>query len=317
VSRTVSCRFAGLLLLLLALPHALPARAQARPLIRLGIGPSDAFAEGYYAQRMGFFKKAGLNVEIEKFRSGATIATGIAAGSIDIGISNVPVLAQQVIRGAPLVLIAGAGMYSRHDVISALCVSTRSPLKAPPDFIGKTIAVPNLSDQSYLGTLAWLGGNHVDPSQVHFIAIPFSEMAAGIENGLADAALLTEPWLSAAVRSARFRVLAKPYDIVAPEFIVGAWFTTRDWRAKHPYLARRFVQVIYETARWANAHREETAKLLAQESGIDLHTILLMTRTPYSTSLDPALIQPQIDLAFEYHTIDRRLDVKDLIAKDL
>ncbi len=299
----------------LALPYAIPAPAQTQPVIRLGIGLSDAFSEGYYAQQQGFFKKAGLQVEITRFRTGTTIMTGVAAGSIDIGISNVPNLAQEITRGLPLVLIAGGGLYSTRDPISALCVANRSLLRAPSDLVGKTIAVVALDDQSHLGTLAWLDYSHVDVSKVHFIALPFNDMAAGVENGLADAALLTEPWLSAAVRSGKFRVLAKPYDIIAPQFLIGVWFTTNKWYAEHSDVAKRFVNVIYETARWANTHHEQTAKLLSQISGIDLQTILAMTRTQYPYSLDPSLIQPQLDLAFKYHASDRALNASSLIVK--
>ncbi|HXP92473.1 MAG TPA: ABC transporter substrate-binding protein [Candidatus Binatia bacterium] len=316
MSYAVPVRLAGCIAaMLLALPCAMPAPAQTQTVIRLGVGPGDAFSEGYYAQQQGFFKKAGLNVEIRPFRTGATIMTGVAAKSIDIGISNVPALAQEISRGAPLVLIAGGGLYTTRDAISALCVASGSPLRAPADFVGKTIAVIALRDQSHLGTLAWLDHSQVDISKVHFITLPFNEMAVGIESGLADAALITEPWLSAAVRTGKFRILAKPYDVIAPQFLIGVWFTTSEWYAEHSDIAKRFVKVIYETARWANAHHEQTAKLLSQTSKVDVQTILSMTRTPYPTILDPALVQPPLDMAFKYHAIDHALNASNLIVK--
>jgi len=299
-----------------ALPYAIPARAQTQPVIRLGIIVGDATAEGYYARQLGLFKKAGLKVEItQPFRISETIATGVAAGSIDIGISNIPALAREITRGTPLVLIAGGGLYSASDPVTALCVANRSLLRTPSDFVGKTIAVAALGAQSDLSTLAWLEHSHVDISKVHFIALPYTEMAAGIENGLADAAVITEPWLSAAVRSGKLRVLAKPYDVIAPQFLVGVWFTTSKWYAEHSDVAKRFVKVIYETARWANTHHEQSAELLSQFSRIDLQTIRWMARTPFATSLDPLLIQPQLDLAFKYHVIDRALSASNLIVK--
>lgn len=294
---------------------AAPVSAQgSQPLIRLGIGPSDAFSEGYYAQRMGFFKRAGLRVAITRYRTGTTIMTGVAANSIDIGISNIPNLAVEISRGTPLVLLAGGGLYTSRDVISALCVATKSPLRAAGDLVGKTVAVVAPRDQSHLGTLAWLDRNHVDYSKVNFIGLPFNEMTDGIDRGLADAALLTEPWLSEAVGSGKYRVLAEPYNAIAPEFLIGVWFTTTKWQSENHELARRFVNVIYETARWANAHHRQTAELLSQVSGVGLQTILKMKRTPYPTSLDPALIQPQLDLAYKYHAIDRALNANEIIV---
>jgi NitT/TauT family transport system substrate-binding protein len=307
---------AGIVATFFLLPSAIPAGAQTQPLIRLGLSISDATAEGYYAQQLGFFKKAGLNVELRPLRTSATIATGVATGTIDIGISNIPALAREIARGTPLVLIAGGGLYSTSDPVTALCVGNRSQLRGPTDLVGKTIAVAALGAQSDLSTMAWLEHSHVDESQVHFIAIPYVDMTAGIENGLADAAVITEPWLSAAVRSGKLRVLAKPYDVIGPQFLIGVWFTTSKWYAEHPDVARRLVRVIYETARWANTHHEQSAKLLSQFSGIDLQTIRSMARTPLATSLDLSLVQPQLDLASKYHEIDRPINAKNLIVRD-
>jgi NitT/TauT family transport system substrate-binding protein len=303
--------------LLFVLPHASPAGAQSQMLIRLGVGWGDTSSEAYDAQQMGFFKRAGLNVELRPFRTGATIATGVAAGSIDIGISNVPALARDISRGSPLVFIAGAGLYSSSDAISALCVPERSSVHAANDFLGKTIAVAALGDQSYLSTLSWLDQNHVDTTNVHFIALPYTDMASGIENGLADAALITEPWLSASVHHDKLRLLARQYDAVAPVFLIGVWFTSSRWYREHPEAASRFVKAIYEAARWANAHHEQSAKLLAQTSRIDLPTIRSMARVPFSTSLDPAMLQPPLDLAFKYHESERPLNARSLIVQVL
>jgi NitT/TauT family transport system substrate-binding protein len=316
MSRTLAHWAACIIAVSFALAFPAPAREQTQPVIRLGIGLGDSSAEGYYAQEAGFFKRAGLRVDIMRFRSGSTIATGVAAGNIDVGISSIPVLGQRIIAGEQLVVIAGGAVYSPQNAFSALCVASSSPFHTAADFVGKTIAIPVLGDQSYLGTLAWLEQSHVDTSKVHFIAIPYTEMAAGIENHLADAAFLTEPWLSLAVRTGKFRVLAREYDVMGPQFLIGVWFTKSKWYDDHRDLARRFVQVIYETARWANTHHDQTAVLLARFSKIDVQTILAMKRAPFATSLDPALLQPSLDLAFRYHAIDRALNASALITKD-
>jgi ABC-type nitrate/sulfonate/bicarbonate transport system substrate-binding protein len=117
-----------------------------------------------------------------------------------------------------------------------------------------------------------------------------------------------------ALSGGKFRILSKPYDAVAPQFCIGVWFTTRKWYEDHGDVVRKFVSVVYETAGWANAHHDETARLLAQFTGVDLQTIRSMTRTPYATSLDPADVQAAVDLAYRYHTIDRPIGVESLIA---
>ncbi len=301
-------------LVLLVLPAGAPSAA-AEPPLRLGVTASDAFAEGYYAQEMGFFKKAGLNVEITRFTTGAAIATGVSSGAINVGVSNVALLARGIGRGAPFLLIAGGGMYSSRAPISALAASRNTQFTTAKELEGKTIAITALGDQTQIGVFAWLEKNNADASKVRFIQIPFSDMGAALQNGLADAAMMTEPWLSAAVHSGGARVVAKPYDAVAPQFLIGVWFTSSSWYAKNPALAKRFAAVIYETARWANTHHDQTASMLASFARVDVQTIRAATRAPYSTQLEPALVQPQLDWAYKFHDINGPINANDIIAK--
>ena len=47
--------------------------------IRLGSSLNDSNAEAYYAQANGFFKQAGVNVELSQFNNGAAAAAAVAA----------------------------------------------------------------------------------------------------------------------------------------------------------------------------------------------------------------------------------------------
>lgn len=299
---------------LLAVPFASRAQGESQ-VIRVGLSSSDAFAEGYYAQRLGLFKKAGLNVELTRLTTGAAIATAVSSGALDIGISNPALLGKMTSDGAPFTLLAGGGMYSTRSPITALCVLRNGPVRKPKDLLGKTIAIVATGDLTQIGLSAWLDKNGIDPAKVHLIQIPFSEMDAALQNGLADSAVITEPWLSEALHGGHARALAKLYDAVAPQFLIGIWFTSTQWYAKNQTLAHRFVETIYEAGRWANAHPERSAKLLADFSKVDLQTILAMQRAPYATALDPSMLQPPLDLAYKYHMMERALSAVSLIAK--
>jgi hypothetical protein len=55
--------------------------------------------------------------------------------------------------------------------------------------------------------------------------------------------------------------------------------------------------------------------MLASYAKLDVQTIRSMTRSSYSTSLDPSLIQPQLDLTYKFHIVDRPIAASSLIAK--
>ena len=57
--------------------------------LRIASTPIDVGAEVYYAQALGMFKQAGLDVQIQSIDNGAAIAAAVAGGAADIGQSNV------------------------------------------------------------------------------------------------------------------------------------------------------------------------------------------------------------------------------------
>ena len=289
------------------------ARADTPPL-RIGVGGADTFAEGFYAADMGFFTKAGLNVEMNVISSGAQILTAAGGNAIDIGLSNTANLAVAITHGAPFTLIAGAGLYTASHPTVALTVALNSPLKTPADLTGKTIAVTALKDLTEVGSRAWLRRNGVNPEAVKFVELSMNQMSAGIDRGTFDAAIIGEPFLSAA-RGKTVRVFGNPYDAIGPQFLIANWFSTVDFVKKNPDLVKRFVGVVYESARWANANHPASAKIFAKWAKMDPAIFDTMTRCEYATSLDPKYLDPVLDAMYRYEALDKHLTSADLVTK--
>lgn len=294
------------------LAASLPARADEPATIRVLAVPIDLFAGAYYAQDLGLFKAAGLNVEITTLANGGAAASALAGGSGDIAVSNLQALGSAVARGVPLTVIAGAGMYSTKAPSTAICVTKNSPLRTARDLEGKTLAVPGLNDQSTVGLKKWLTENGADYKKVRMIELRYPEMIAGLAAGRIDAAMLAEPWQTVA-RNGGDRVFAKPFDSIAPEFNIGVWATTRSWAAAHPDLVRRFASAIYAAAKWANAHHAESALILAKYAKADPKLIGGMIRVLQSTDLTAAHIQPVLDAAFQFGELPKQITAADLI----
>jgi NitT/TauT family transport system substrate-binding protein len=296
---------------LAALPlTARPAFAQT---VRLRVGSlfADAFAEGYYADALGSFKSAGLDVELTRFANGPAQMTAVLGGGIDIGISDTVSLGTTISKGAPFVLIAGASMYRAVAPTTALCVSVNSTIKNAMDLEGKTVAVLGLHDITEIGTWAWLERNGIKPEAVKFAEIPLLQMVGALDRGSVDAGILAEPFLSQN-ENKTVRVLAHVYDAIAPQFIVSNWFTSKTFYQQNTTLVKRFVDVVYRVARWANTHPAESAAMLSQVSKMPLSTVQGMTRATFGTSLDPRFIDPVFAALFKYNIIDHRLTATDV-----
>src|ERR1700722_20549429 len=90
----------------LALLCSAAAGAQSTPVIHLGLAPFEGQAGPYYAQDLGLFKAAGLDIDIQPYNGGAAIVSAIAGGSLQIGGGTPLPLAQARGRGIKVVIIA-------------------------------------------------------------------------------------------------------------------------------------------------------------------------------------------------------------------
>ncbi len=289
-----------------------PARAQAAP-IRLGCYTTDAYAQPFYANELGYFKRAGLNVDVTILANAAANAQMVAAGALDVCLADPIQVAHPVNAGVPLAFFAGGGLYTSASPTTLLVAGNDSAVKTAKDFEGQTIAVIGLASISSLAMREWLRQNGADVEKVKLVELPFASMVASINRGVVAGAFLAEPFLSGANGSVR--VLAKAYDAISKSFAISTFFAQRDWILKNRETARKLAAAIYDSARWANTHQSDSAEILSKYSKIDLDRVKSMTRIAYATTLEPQQLQPILDVALKYNQLERRVDARDLIVK--
>jgi NitT/TauT family transport system substrate-binding protein len=299
---------------LVSLGQACGAQA-ADTVIRVGEVNTDLYAQAYYALDAGFFKSAGLNVEITTFPTGGAAATAVAAGAVDIAVTNPIAVANAFEHGVPLIVVANGGLYSSKAPSTALCVGEKSPLRTAADFAGKTVAVSSLNNLEQIGFEAWLSAGNVDPSGVRFIELKSTQMGAALERGSIDAAMITEPALSFAVKN-KTRIFAPAFNAIALQFPISVWVSPAGWATQHADLIKRFAGVIYQAGRWANTHHDQTAASLTKYTTIDFATISGMKRAIYAESLDAVSLQKELDLAYKYKLISRPLMASQLLLSE-
>jgi NitT/TauT family transport system substrate-binding protein len=311
VSRSQVLALAGVGLAATLLPTK--ARAQAAT-IRIGQNATDTFGEGYYAADNGAFEAAGLKVTVSTFANGAAQAEACAGGAIDVGLGEATELANGISHGLPFAIFAGGSLYNSTAPTTFLCVGSDSPARVAKDLEGRIVAVPSLVSLSSMSVKAWLVQSGADVAKVHFVEMPQSVMASAIVRGSIAAAHIGEPSLSGT--GSTLRRIATPYDAIAKQFQISDWFATRDWLKANAATVKVLTGVIYQTARWANGHTDESAVILAKYSKMDVDGVRRMTRTRYATGLDPRLIQPVLDTAFAYGGLPRALRATDMIVRE-
>jgi NitT/TauT family transport system substrate-binding protein len=283
-----------------ALLPATGARAQDTALT-ISTTPVDSSGEPYYAYEAGFFKAAGLDVTLTPSANGAAIAAAVASGAIDVGNSNLVSLAQAHQKNIPFVIIAPGGLYNTRTPSAILMVPNGSTIRSARELNGKTIAVNTLRGLPQYGAQAWLDKNGGDSQSVRFVEMISSDIMVALSQNRVEAAVLVEPFVTPAAKIAR--PIAHPFDAIAPEFMITATFTTFAWAKAHPDVVNRLQSVILKTAAWANKNHERTGAMLVKYAKLSDETVRTMLRTVFAERMDPAQIQPVIDLTAKYGNV--------------
>lgn len=287
------------------------ASAQDQPVIHVAVSAFEAQADAYYAQDLGLFKRAGLNVDVQQYQGGEAIVAGIAAGALQIGAGTTLPLATAHERGIDVVLIA-PGTITDAALLpptSGMVVAANSALQTGKDLNGKTIAVNTLHSVDQIATETWVDKNGGNSKTLKFVELPNLTMVDAAVGGRVDAAISADPGFTTGIASGRVRRLADVNAAIAPRFMISAFFSAREWADRNPDAVRKFAAVINQAAEWAVKNPEAAAAVLNKY--LRLQTARAHER--HARTLDPVLIQPLIDAAFRYGRLTQPLDVRQII----
>jgi NitT/TauT family transport system substrate-binding protein len=294
----------------------MPLRAQVGAAVRIATTPNEIYAQPLYAQETGLFAKAGLpNVDVQVLGSGSAVASAVAGGAADIGVSSMLTIANAVARGLPFTAIAPCALSTTKAPAGVLCVLKSSPIRSPKDFEGKTIAQNSLKTSGDLALHVWFTKNNVDADKVKLVETLMSEMGSGLEREAFAGCVLSDPPLTIALKKGAIRVFADPFQAIAPEQMVGIWFTTQQYAQGNADAVKRVAAALTEAARWGNAHHNESAAIVARFTKVDVETIRSETRPVYGEQLRPALIQPSLDAAFKYGFLPRAVNASEFLPR--
>jgi NitT/TauT family transport system substrate-binding protein len=301
------------LLFALVIPASTFAQTTA-PLIRVGAGPDDTSTPLIYADKMGLFKKAGLNVELVKLAGSAVITAALAGGSLEIAKVSSSVAVTAHVKGLPFTAIGAISAYSSEHPDFALIVPVNSPIKSVKDLPGKTLATISLQDFQVLSTQVWAGQNGVDPTSFKFVEMPATSTLNSLDQGRVDAAPVAEPILSASQAAGKFRIIGYPVDAIAKHFTGGLLLANTSWVEGHRDVIDRFLHVAADASAYVGSHENDMAPILAEYMNVDPGSIPKTRHAVRGVAIVPADLQPVIDALVKFKTIPKSFPAAEMLC---
>jgi NitT/TauT family transport system substrate-binding protein len=167
--------------------------------VRLGVGTDSITMTPFYlAEKMGYFKAEGLNVEFVPLPSAALMIAPLGAGQLDVGGGAITAgLYNAVGRGIDLKIVADLGSdppgYGFQTLVVRNSLLASGGYKSVKDLRGKRIAITarGISTSALVAALLKTGG--LTMNDVTMLYMPVADQIAAMRNGSLDASLMPEP----------------------------------------------------------------------------------------------------------------------------
>lgn len=219
--------------------------------VKMAYVPIMKFAAAYVAADRGLFKKYGLEVELEKVKSGTEAIAFLTQGSVDVGgIAIVTSLWNSWNRGLDIRIIAPGGLEPMKNSPTALLLSKKAAdagVKTLADLKGKRVGAAGGpgSGGEYLVAKA-LERAKLTIRDVNLVNVGNPDIPAALAAGSVDAALAGPPYSEQAVKSGAATVLATD---LTPGLMTVAFVGSGKFVKERPDAAERFVVALTEAAR--------------------------------------------------------------------
>ncbi|HEY7677968.1 MAG TPA: ABC transporter substrate-binding protein [Candidatus Methylomirabilis sp.] len=303
-----------LLLVLASTAEAAQGQGQGMASLRIGVIPIDACTQIFVAHDRGFFEKRGLQVSLTAMQGGPAIASAISGGALDMGWSNTVSVVVAAAKGFDFQIVAPGPLHLSGNAPTLLVTRADSPLRAPRDLEGQPVSANELANITELAVRQWVKRGGANPDAVRFVEVPFPQVEAALKADRVKAAVVAEPFLSAAVGRGAARVLADVFSAISPRLLIASTIARKSWVAAHRDEARRFMEAIVEATAYINAHPEERAAILPKYTRLTAEVVVKITRSNFEPSLRRGDIQPLVDAALEHGLIKSPVNVRDLVA---
>lgn len=284
------------------------------PKLRVGVIPIAGFTPIHAANKLGYFKEEGLEVNLEFSSGGAQSLPLVVQGTLQL--SNAPIvsvaLANQ--QGFNLRLIPPAlDEKDARPGQTAQMVKKDGPVKTVADLKGKRIAVNTINSVNWMYDRAFLRQYGLDPAGVTYVEMPFPSMIDTLMRGDVDAVNVPQPFHHIAMASGNARVLGYPFVEVQPGLHITAYAGSAAWLDANPNTVQGFVRAMRRAVEYMQANPKEAKDLTAEYTKSKPELVEQVPIDNWSTTLSVDNVSATLKVMEQEGLLKKPLDAKALI----
>ena len=257
----------------LVLATSAGAQAPEKKKITIAVGGKSLF---YYlpltvAERKGYFKDEGLEVEIPDFAGGAKALQALVGGSADMVSGAYEHTINMAAKKQPITAVVLQAKYS--SIVLVLPKDKAAKYKGPQDLKGLKVGVtaPGSSTNMFVNNLLARGG--LKPTDVSIVGVGAGAGAvAAMEKGEIDALSNLDPVVTQLESTGKFVAVADSRtekgmnDIYGGAYMASVIYVNSDYVKKNPATVQAVVNAMVRADKWiAKATPQEIVELMPAE----------------------------------------------------
>ena len=215
----------------------------------------------YVADKLGYFKQEGVNVQYVIVGSAAGNAQQLTAGSINIGETSSTQVVEAIQGGAPIKYVVNQVITPPYTLVGQKNIKTIQDLK------GKTVIIGGSNDITRVFLDAMLKPNGLSESDLSFTyAGATSNRYAALKSGSVAAAILFPPF--------DFTALSQGYSNLGsvqkylPSFPFDGFAANSAWASSHKTVLVDFIKAYLKGVSWLynSANESQAVSILQSET---------------------------------------------------
>jgi NitT/TauT family transport system substrate-binding protein len=249
------------------------AQAPEKKEVKLGVGGKALL---YYlpltiAERKGFFKEQGLDVEISDFAGGAKSLQGLIGGSLDVVTGAYEHTIRMQAKGQDIRAVLELGRFP--GIAVGVAKAKADAYKSPKDLKGMKIGVTAPGSSTNMLVNFLLAKEGLTPQDASFIGVGSAASAvASIRNGQLDAISHLEPVLSMLEQSGDIKIVVDTRTEEGTKALFGGsnpaavLYAKKDFIDKNPNTVQALTNGLYKALQWIQkSSPEEIAAAVPEE----------------------------------------------------
>jgi NitT/TauT family transport system substrate-binding protein len=228
-----------------ALAAALSASAADKMTIMVGGADKQIYLPATLAERLGYFREQGLDVEMQSESSGISATDVLLAGAAHGVIGAYDHTIDLQAKGKSVLSVVQFTISPGEVEVVAARVADR--IRSPADFRGRNLGVTGLGSSTSFLTQYLASLHNLKPTDLTLVPVGSGQsFIDALRQGRIDAGMTTEPTASRLLSSGQALLLV---DLRTPES------TQKALGGLYPFAC------LYMETHWVSGHREQTQKL--------------------------------------------------------